>query len=345
MKQEPERYAVSFDDTRICFRTEGSGFPLVLCNGILCSTGYWRYVRAFFRSRATVLSWDYRSHGRSEPARSPDNLTIESLCRDLLSVLDAAGVEKAALAGHSMGVQVILEFYRRYPERVAGLIPISGTYGDPCRTFYGMEWLGSVMPPLLRVGERIAGPLARFVQPFLRSRLAIPMARASGSIHWYLCPGEVMEDYFRHLSSFDLRTAFRMGQAMAEHSAADVLARVRVPTLVIAGEKDPFTPVWVAEKMWRAIPDAELLVVPRGTHTALVEDPLLVNLRVELFLRDHFQDLGYRPVKALGDRLLRMELKRGPGLPPPASGGSRPEWNRSGAPRSRQKSTRGSMSS
>jgi pimeloyl-ACP methyl ester carboxylesterase len=81
-----------------------------------------------------------------------------------------------------------------------------------------------------------------------------------------------------------------------------MLERVLVPTLVIAGEKDLFTPVWVAERMATAIPKAELLVMPEGTHTALVENPLLMNLRIEVFLRDHFQNQGYRPLKSLGHR-------------------------------------------
>jgi len=69
---------------------------------------------------------------------------------------------------------------------------------------------------------------------------------------------------------------------------------------VIAGEDDRFTPLSVMEKMWRSIPSAEFLVIPRGTHTALVENPLLMNMRIELFLRDHFHERGYPGLKALG---------------------------------------------
>jgi hypothetical protein len=47
------------------------------------------------------------------------------------------------------------------------------------------------------------------------------------------------------------------------------------------------------EKIWKSIPGAEHLVIPKGTHTALVENPLLMNLRIELFLRDHFHSEGF----------------------------------------------------
>jgi pimeloyl-ACP methyl ester carboxylesterase len=97
-----------------------------------------------------------------------------------------------------------------------------------------------------------------------------------------------MDDYFRHMASLDFRMAARALLALEEHGAEDVLETISVPALVIAGEKDRFTPLWVMEKMWRSIPASEFLVIPKGTHTALVEHPLLMNLRIELFLRDHF---------------------------------------------------------
>ncbi len=315
---------LSYDGTRIRFLAEGKGVPLVLCNGVLCSIGYWVHLRVFFKSRARLILWDYRGHGMSSPPRHPWNVTVGAHARDLLAVLDASGVETAVLAGHSMGVQVILEFYRRHPERVAGLIPICGTYGYPLRTFYGTPWSGRVLKPLLKRAERFSGPLGTVLKPLFLSPLAVPAARLSGAVHWYLCPGDAMKVYFQHLAAMDVATALRLVQAMVDHSAEDVLGSVAVPTLIAAGEQDPFTPVWVAEKMAEAIRGSELLVIPRGTHTALVEQPLLLNLRIELFLREHFRDLGYSRQQGSqrpGDLTIlprqRKEGPRSPGRPRP----------------------------
>jgi pimeloyl-ACP methyl ester carboxylesterase len=211
----------------------------------------------------------------------------------LESVLDRLEIDKAVLLGHSMGVQVILEFYRRHPERVAALIPVCGTSAHAFRTFYGMQWLERILPPVLRAGEKHASAIARVLRPTLRTWIPDPLARMSGAINWYLCPREIMDDYFRHMAGLDLRLAARALLAMEGHAAEDVLETVVVPTLAIAGEEDRFTPLWVMEEMWQRIPGAESLVIPKGTHTALVENPLLMNLRIELFLRDHFQEQGY----------------------------------------------------
>ena len=299
MTTATEGFTESYDGTRIYYRSEGEGFPLVLSNGILCSTGYWLYLRAFFRNRCRVVTFDYRGHGRSELPRHPGNVTVGSFAADLKAVLDALEIPKAVLAGHSMGVQVILELYRRCPEQVMGLVPILGTYGNPFRTFYGFEWPDRIMPRILRRSLKHADLIARVFKPLLGTRISVPLARLSGAIHWHLAPNGVMKDYFQQISTMDFRMAFRALLAMSEHSAEDVLSTIRVPTLIIAGEKDPFTPPWLSEKMWRAIPGSELITIPQGTHTALIENPVLMHLRMEVFLRDHFLTQGYRPLRAL----------------------------------------------
>lgn len=322
MKEAEEGHVPSFDGTRIYYRAEGKGFPLVACNGVLCSGGYWVYFRRFFRNRCRVVVWDYRGHGSSELPTHLSRVNIVSFCYDLESVLDKLEIDKAVLLGHSMGVQVILEFYRRHPERVAALIPVCGTSAHAFRTFYGMRWPEKILPSVLRAGEKHASAIARVLKPMLRSRISDPIARLSGAVNWYLCPREIMEDYFRHMAGLDFRIAARALLAMEEHDADDVLGTIHVPTLAIAGEDDRFTPLSVMENMWRSIPGAEFLVIPKGTHTALVENPLLMNLRIELFLRDHFQAEGYPVPRALGTHVQALPVRRVGDPTPTGKGGT-----------------------
>jgi pimeloyl-ACP methyl ester carboxylesterase len=76
-----------------------------------------------------------------------------------------------------------------------------------------------------------------------------------------------------------------LGQA-GEHSAEDLLGSIAVPTLVVAAERDTFTPPDIAEGMAAAIPNAELEMLRGGSHAAPVEQPLLVELRIEKFLAE-----------------------------------------------------------
>jgi pimeloyl-ACP methyl ester carboxylesterase len=77
-----------------------------------------------------------------------------------------------------------------------------------------------------------------------------------------------------------------MVRAAQEHDAGPLLSEIRAPTLVVAGERDLFTPRKLSLEMAQRIPSAELLEIPRGSHAALIEQPELINLRLEKFLRE-----------------------------------------------------------
>jgi pimeloyl-ACP methyl ester carboxylesterase len=104
--------------------------PVLFCDGIGCDGYVWRYLREDLADRF-ALHPHYRGHGRTAPPRDPTRVTIEDLADDVASVLDDALVDRAVLIGHSMGVQVALETYRRHASRVAGLILVCGSPAHP----------------------------------------------------------------------------------------------------------------------------------------------------------------------------------------------------------------------
>jgi pimeloyl-ACP methyl ester carboxylesterase len=90
--------------------------------------------------------------------------------------------------------------------------------------------------------------------------------------------------YFAHLSGMDPRLFLGMLREASEHSAWDHLPSVDVPTLIVAGTDDTFTPYWLSQQMHGRIRGSELLTVPGGTHVAPIEHPELIALRLEKFL-------------------------------------------------------------
>ena len=82
----------------------------------------------------------------------------------------------------------------------------------------------------------------------------------------------------------DPRLFLGMLRHASEHTAFDFLPKVDVPTLIVAGTEDTFTPYWLSEEMHDRIPGAEMLTVPGGTHAAPIEQPELITLRLEKFL-------------------------------------------------------------
>jgi pimeloyl-ACP methyl ester carboxylesterase len=109
----------------------GEGIPVALLHGLTATR---RYVvmgsRALERSGHRVIAYDARGHGRSSPAPTRSAYTYDDLGNDLMAVLDARGIERAVLAGASMGAHTLLWLALRAPERVAGLVVITPAY-DP----------------------------------------------------------------------------------------------------------------------------------------------------------------------------------------------------------------------
>jgi pimeloyl-ACP methyl ester carboxylesterase len=86
--------------------------------------------RSLERSGHEVIAYDARGHGQSDPAADPAAYTYELLAGDLDAMLDAAGVQRAVLAGASMGAHTAVRFALRHPERVAALALITPAF-DP----------------------------------------------------------------------------------------------------------------------------------------------------------------------------------------------------------------------
>lgn len=288
-------YTESFDSTRIWYKVVGKrGLTLALCNGLGVSTFFWRYMEEHFKPTLTVLTWDYRGHGRSERPETED-FSMQANAKDLKAVFDDLGIDKAIIGGHSMGVQVIFEFYNMFPERVLGLIPMLGPYQSPADTF--LDFKGSkyafeaVYRLAMRRPEFVKAVWDRMMRLSFGLRTAGFLAKLSKKL-MFINPDLVKEEdfrpYFEHLRKIDILVFFKMARYMQDHSAAEILPRIKVPTLIIAGEYDIFTPVWLSEKMHEMIQGSELLVVRMGGHGALVEQPELVNLRIEKFIRDYF---------------------------------------------------------
>jgi pimeloyl-ACP methyl ester carboxylesterase len=94
--------------------------------------------------------------------------------------------------------------------------------------------------------------------------------------------------YLDDLADVDPSLFVKLLASAAQSDASDHLPSIALPTLIIAGEQDTFTPMWLSVKMHAAIPGSELLVLPGGSHVGPLEHPELCELRVEKYFNDHF---------------------------------------------------------
>jgi pimeloyl-ACP methyl ester carboxylesterase len=277
-------HATAADGTPIYWTSTGRGSPaVVLTDGIGCAGFIWRALRPALAEDRRVLHWNYRAHGASGTPRSPARMTIGDCAEDLSAVLADAREPRAVVVGHSMGVQVALELHRRHPERVAGLVLAQGAPGRLLDAFrdspaarLAFPWAKDLIlrhPELARVAFRTLVPTEFALEYALENE--VDKRRVDRSD---------MQRYFDDLAQVDPAHFVRLLSSAAEHDARPHLGLVDVPTLVIAGEADTFTPLRLSEELHRAIPGSELLVVPGGTHVAILEEQELVARTVRAFL-------------------------------------------------------------
>jgi pimeloyl-ACP methyl ester carboxylesterase len=224
----------------------GEGTPVVLLHGLTATR---RYVvmgsRALQRSGHRVLAYDARAHGSSDPAHEPDDYGYGRLARDLLAVLDARDIERAVLAGASMGAHTITAFALAHPERVAALVLITPAF-DPDDERDFRRW------DALSAGLRDGG-VDGFIEAYGEPK--VPE-------QWRDTIFRVLEQRMSaHEHPEALADALRAVPRSHPFAAWEDLSAIEVPTVVVASrdDADPEHPYAVGERYAEAIPRARLV--------------------------------------------------------------------------------------
>jgi pimeloyl-ACP methyl ester carboxylesterase len=248
----------------------GSEVTALFCDGIACDGFIWKYLWPDLGRRMSLAHFHYRGHGRSGAPRDPDRIDVVAHAADADAVRAALGDPPVVLVGHSFGTQVVLETYRLRPDRVRALVFLCGSFGRVTYTFKGTDMLASVLPELIGFVTRHPH-VGRALWSHVPPKVALGLARLTGDVDASRVKEEDVEPYFQHVIHLDFGMFVRMLRAAGEHSAEDLLREVKVPVLVVAGEVDSFTPPDVSRAMAEAIPEAELALLPAGSHLLPLE--------------------------------------------------------------------------
>jgi len=253
----------------------GEGAPVVLLHGLTATR---RYVvmgsRALERSAHLVVSYDARGHGRSDPAPEPSAYGYELLAADLESVLGALQLERAVLAGASMGAHTALAFALARPQRVAGLVLITPSF-DPARPREQRE--------LDRWDALARGLREDGVDGFVRAYdlAAVPDA-------WRETVERVLRQRLSaHEHPLAVADALQAVPRSLPFRSLDELAAVAAPTVVVASrdEADPGHPLGVGERYAATIPGARLVVEDDGRSPLAWQGGQLSRVIAELTAR------------------------------------------------------------
>ena len=241
-------FRIDADGVTLAGEEAGTGVPVVLLHGLTATR---RYVvmgsRALERSGHRVIAYDARAHGQSDPARDPQDYGYERLADDLLAVLDDRGIERAVLAGASMGAHTLTKFALAHPERVAGLVIMTPAYDPEDRR--PAPWIAGTGSPraCAKAASRASSrPTARRTCPRSGTR------RSTAS-----CTSGSPPTSTRRRSP----TRCRPSRARARSSTGSDLRAIDAPTVIVASrdEVDPEHPYAIGERYAEAIPGARLV--------------------------------------------------------------------------------------
>lgn len=244
------------DGVKLAGEQAGAGSPIVLLHGLTATR---RYVvmgsRLLERSGHRAIAYDARGHGRSTPAPDAGAYGYDRLARDLLAVMDTLGIERATLAGASMGAQTIVKFTLEHPQRVAALGLITPAY-DPDTHMSGLDDELAAWDALAR-GLREGG-----VDGFMAAYDFTPMPDA-----WRATVEKVVHQRLSaHEHPEAVADALEVVPRSRPFERIEELSAIEAPTVVIASrdEADPGHPLAVSERYAHAIPGARLLAEEPG---------------------------------------------------------------------------------
>jgi pimeloyl-ACP methyl ester carboxylesterase len=232
------------------YQDGGQGSPVLLGHGYSATGRMWDGQRAALGERYRIISWDMRGHGQTESPDDPAQYSAALTVTDMRALLQHCGVERAVVGGLSLGGYVALAFYRAHPELVRALVI--------CDSGPGYRNADARAVWNARAHERAAELESKGLEALAgRSR-------------------EMREAMGHHRSAQGLAHAARGMLAQQDSTVIDSLPSIRVPTLVIVGDRDqPF--LAPCEYMAKKIPGARLEVIAEAGHSSNLDQPAIFN--------------------------------------------------------------------
>lgn len=268
----------STDGTRVrAWCNDGSGKSVLLCNGLGTPPAAWPRIVAQ-DSGYRVVSWSQRGLGGSERPQDRARVRVEDHADDARAVLDAFGLDAAAVVGWSLGVNVAFELALAEPARVTGILAVAGVPGGSYSSLFAPYRVPRrLRPPIGRLSSRllpVVGPLLPVILASVRpwhNVLSPAAARGAGKEMGHPAAlGAVLREFSRH----DWSWYRHLAVTVAEHAPLDV-SQVRCPVTFVAGRFDSLVDIADVRSAARTVPGArfrELL----GTHFLPLQYPVVM---------------------------------------------------------------------
>jgi len=247
------------NDIELYYEVYGEGEPLILCHGWMDDCSIWKSQIEFFAKKYKVIVYDHRGHGKSD--KPEKNYSIQTLSNDLYSLIQKLNLEKIMIMGNSMGGMTAMVFALGHPDKVSKLVLV-GTTARMAFSIRVQLWIMMHILPYESFARGVIDykyyePSEQVIKEAMERALRTPKYAA------HECSLEFTKNY----------------------DSRDRISKIKVPTLIIVGDKDKITPVEMSQHLSRKIEGSKLEIIPNSKHIPMIDKVKELNEITEKFIR------------------------------------------------------------
>ncbi len=276
----------SIDGTLLYYSLEGQGPPLLFCYGLACKDTHWRHQLGYFKKRYTIITLDYRGHQRSASPANDQHLSLEWCAKDVEALLTYLQLNEVVGIGHRMGACVLAIAATKDQTRLKKVIFICAALSDPFEHMFFSNRMKTLFNYCTKLYENFPATFERSWRALTTQNKMTTFVTSILGFNPFLSHQKDVESYLEGANQTPFPVFLKLIQSYGDFNEEATLQRNPLPTLVIAGERDLITPMYVQEKASKTLPQGRMIVIPNGSHNAHTDQPELVNQAIDSFLTE-----------------------------------------------------------
>ena len=256
------RYVVSFDGTKVYYNIKrGEKRFLVFLHGWPHNHTIWKKELRFFQKKKySTLALDLRGHGKSDKPENFSDYSIRKFAKDIHYLVKSEKIHDFILIGHSFGGMVALSYYALFPKEAKALVLLDTIYENPLKHIALLKHFN-----LTPITEHILRFILKKVRIKKKHFPEVDFSRFKDHTDFFY--------WLKGAEKTPLKSILACLEEMVRFDKRELLPKIKIPTLILEGEKDTKTCVKDVKEMAKKIKNSKLVIVKGASHDVNIRKP------------------------------------------------------------------------